>query len=109
MYTLLVVGARTEDLASLAGAHASVEILRASGPDEAVEKLGRNRRVDAVLLLGGGAQVAEAADAIREDNPAPPPLFAVSGPDGPPAGVRSIPAGTPAEWLASIVAGIGRE
>ncbi len=107
MYTLLVVAGRAEELPGLAGSHPSVEILRASGPEEAVEKLGRNRRVDAVLILGGAEQASDAIAAIRDDNPAPPPLFVVSGGEEPPAGARAIAAGSPADLLDRIVTEIG--
>lgn len=53
----------------------SVEVLRAQTAEEAVEKLARNRRIDAVLLLLAEGD-ALAARAIREEVVAPPPLFA---------------------------------
>jgi hypothetical protein len=65
-------------LEKLAGRHPSVEILTAHGVEDTLEKLGRNRRVDAVLLLqeqGAAAIVG----AIEEDNPAHPPLFQPAG------------------------------
>jgi hypothetical protein len=73
MFTILVVAPEEPSLEALAGARPSIEVLRARGVDEAIEKLGRNRRVDAVLLLGPGA--AEAIEEIRAENPAGPPLF----------------------------------
>lgn len=106
MYSLLVVGPGP-DLEGLAGAHPSVEVLRASDPEEAVEKLGRNRRIDGVLILGGMRFAAEAIAAIRDDNPAPPPLFVVAGDEDPPAGAQSIAGATPADLLARIVREIG--
>ena len=65
MFTVLVVAPEEATLETLARARPSVEILRARGPEEALEKLDRNRRIDAVLLLGPGA--AEAiADAVPD-------------------------------------------
>lgn len=82
MLTLLVVGesGAPEGLPEPAS---SLEVLRARGAEEAVEKLGRNRRIDAVLVLGAG-DAAAAVEAIREDVLAPPPIFL-------PAGALEIP------------------
>ena len=97
MISVLVVAAPGADPEELAGRHPSVEILAAQGVEDALEKLARNRRIDAVLLLAGQANPA-VAGAIREDNPAHPPLFS---PAGQPAaeGVRPLPAVRPAELL----------
>jgi hypothetical protein len=94
MFTILVVAPEEATLETLARARPSVEILRARGPEEALEKLDRNRRIDAVLFLGPGA--ARAIAEIRADNPAPPPLFATGLVDAFPPEVRLLPAG-PAE------------
>jgi hypothetical protein len=56
----------------------AIEILHARNSDEAVEKLGRNRRIDAVLILEAGEAAATVA-AIREDVVAPPPIFLPGG------------------------------
>jgi hypothetical protein len=56
----------------------AIEILHARDSDEAVEKLGRNRRIDAVLILEAGEAAATVA-AIREDVVAPPPIFLPGG------------------------------
>jgi hypothetical protein len=48
MLSILVVGPAETPIAS---ANAQVEILRAHSIDEAVEKLARNRRIDAILIL----------------------------------------------------------
>src|SRR6266550_2157828 len=99
MLTVLVVGAlgQTEPVAPAAP---SVEVLHAAGLESAVETLGRNRRIDAVLLWAG-KENEEIAAAIREDNPAPPPLFA-PGPTTRP-GVRSLPSGSISACLDRLV------
>jgi CheY-like chemotaxis protein len=81
----------------LALRRSSVEVLHARDAEEAVEKLARNRRVDAVLLLAG-AENASVARAIREDNLSPPPLFAPAS-AGEIPGVRSLPDGDPERML----------
>ncbi len=53
MITILVVGAPAAEASRYAAGHPSVEILVAGGTEEALEKLARNRRIDAVLLLSG--------------------------------------------------------
>lgn len=73
---MLVVAPLDPEIETLAASHPSIEILRAHDVDEALEKLGRNRRIDAVLLAGAAADHSAAILAeIREDNPAPPPVF----------------------------------
>ena len=69
MIAVLVVGGTGVEAAE---PPSSVEVLHARDADEAVEKLGRNRRIDAVLVL---SDAAEAVAAIREDLLAPPPIF----------------------------------
>jgi len=97
MISVLVVAAEGTDLKGLAGRHPSVEVLTAHGVEDALEKLGRNRRVDAVLLLAGEANPA-IIGAIREDNPAHPPVYLPAGQPAP-RGVRTLPASEPAELL----------
>ena len=54
------------------------EVLRAHNVEEALEKLSRNRRIDAVLFLE--AEFArETATRVAEEDPAAPPLF-LAGP-----------------------------
>jgi hypothetical protein len=75
----------------------SVEVLLARGAEEAVDRLARNRRVDAVLLLAGAENEAIAA-AIREDSLAPPPLYLpASAADL--AGARRLSSDSPEELL----------
>ncbi|HET9796221.1 MAG TPA: hypothetical protein VFS34_17370 [Thermoanaerobaculia bacterium] len=52
----------------------SIEILWAHGPDDAVEKLARNRRVDAVLFFDDGIARAT-VELLAADGGTPPPLF----------------------------------
>ncbi len=106
MISILVVAPGPESLTRLAGRHPSVEILRARGAEEALEKLGRNRRIDAVLLLAG-RENAGIVEEILEDNPAPPPLFLPATGTGQPAGARALPAEDPGELLDLVLAEIG--
>src|SRR5262245_57910520 len=86
MLSILVVGP-TE--AGFAGSGPEVEILRARGAEEAVEKLARNRRIDAVLVASQ-SQALTVISAIREENAAPPPLFVAAASGAVPPGVRRV-------------------
>ena len=97
MISVLIVAPPREDLAELVGRHPSVEILRARDLEETLEKLGRNRRIDAVLLLSG-KDSAEIAAGIREEDPGAPPLFAPAS-AGSLSGIRSLPAEEPGRLL----------
>ena len=109
MYSILVVGTPEAGGAGLEGRLASVEVLRARGAEDAVEKLSRNRRIDAVLLLEETAATRETISAIRDEHPAPPPLFLPVPPGSPlPDGVRSLAPGPPSDLLARIVEQIER-
>ena len=70
----------------------SIEVLHARDADEAVEKLGRNRRIDAILVLPG-AEPSSTVAAILEDVLAPPPIFLPAG-SSPLPGTRTL--GAPA-------------
>lgn len=74
MITILAVAGPAEHLDAAFAGNPSVEVLTARDPEEALERLARNRRIDAVLLFGGRA--AEAARLIREEDPGAPPLYA---------------------------------
>jgi hypothetical protein len=97
MISVLVVGQQGQELEDLSGWRPSVEVLAAHGVEDALEKLGRNRRIDAVLLLAGEANPA-IVDAIREDNPAHPPMYLPAGQPAP-GGVSTLPATDPAKLL----------
>jgi hypothetical protein len=68
----------------------SIELLHARDAEDAVEKLGRNRRVDAVLVLEG-AETSAVVMAIREDVVAPPPIFRARDASAA-EGARALPA-----------------
>jgi len=91
---LVVGGPGVED----AEPPSAIEVLHARDADEAVEKLGRNRRIDAVLVLH---DAAEAVAAIREDLLAPPPIFVRPGAPAIP-GARRLAAEEPAALLEEI-------
>ncbi len=89
MWTVLVVASPEQKGRPAEEHNPSVEILHARGMEDALEKLGRNRRIDAVLLAAG-SENRQIARSIREDNPAPPPLFVPQGEPIP--GARNLPA-----------------
>lgn len=100
MITLLVVTPAPGKVEALSIRHPSVEILRARDSEEAIEKLARNRRIDAVLLLAGEDSAA-IAQAIREEDPGGPPIFVPSSAGSLP-GIRALPAEDPARLLELI-------
>jgi len=101
--SVLVVTRRGEDFADLAGRDPSVEVLQAQGAEDAVEKLARNRRIDAVLILAG-QEAAGIVSAIQEDNPVPPPLFLTEATPSPSTGVRRLAAEEPGRLIEMLVA-----
>jgi len=98
MLTVLVVGDQT---AARAESQSSLEVMHARDAEEAVEKLARNRRIDAVLVLPP-EDAARTVEAIREEILAPPPIFL---PAGTPQieGTRRLPEGETA-MLPALVA-----
>ena len=74
--------------------------MTAASAEEALEKLARNRRIDAVLLLADGDPTATAR-AIHEEDPGAPPLF-VPASVYPPPRVRSLDAASSADLLRAI-------
>jgi hypothetical protein len=101
MISVLVVVPQRDLLDELAARHPSVEVLTAHGVEDTLEKLGRNRRVDAVLLLEEQGMAAIVA-AIEEDNPAHPPLFQAAGGLRVP-GTRILATAEPAELIDLLV------
>jgi len=103
MISVLVVGGEKET-EGLAGRNPSVEVVTAHGMEDTLEKLGRNRRIDAVLLLSG-ADAAAVLGAVEEDNPAHPPVFQGGGrPETP--GTRSLPERDPGRLLDLVLANL---
>ncbi len=101
MISVLVVVAEGQLPDALAALDPSVEILTAHGVEDTLEKLGRNRRVDAVLLLEVRDMAAIVA-AIEEDNPAHPPIFQPAGlPQV--AGTRVLAGREPAELIDLLI------
>ena len=100
MISVLIVGParEREDLADLERADPSVEVLLASGLEDTLEKLGRNRRIDAVLIVADG-DPAQVVAAIREDNPAHPPIFVGARPGEGIRHTNALPAASPREML----------
>ena len=101
MITILAVGPGAEALAAYSASHPSVEVVAAHGAEDALERLARNRRIDAVLLLEA-ADAPETARLIAEEDPSAPPVFSASK-DAAAAGLRAVEAGTPAAMLDGIV------
>lgn len=104
MITVLAVGDResAEELDELASRNPSLELLHAADVEETLDRLARNRRIDAVLLLVGPDAAREIAQTVLEEDPAAPPMF-LPATTAALAGVRSLSAGTPQELLQSIV------
>jgi hypothetical protein len=105
MITVLVVGPRerTQDFDAAASRNPSIELLHAVELEEALDRLARNRRIDAVLLLLVETEAArKVAETVLEEDPGAPPLFAPAM-SGDIAGVRALPAETADDLLRSIV------
>jgi hypothetical protein len=105
--TILVVAPAGTRLSAFAASHPSVEILTAVETEDALEKLARNRRIDAVLLLPGAAAL-EIAETLREEDPAAPPLFAPAS-VGQLPGVRVLPAQDPERLLELLTQALASE
>jgi hypothetical protein len=74
MLSILIVLSAADAAAPPQAPSASVEVLYARGVEEALEKLARNRRIDAVLMAAG-IENSQIEAVIREDEPAPPQIF----------------------------------
>jgi hypothetical protein len=96
--TVLVVAepGEADPLDRAAAGRPSLELLHAGDVEDALDRLSRNRRIDAVLLLLSSDRAAEAAALLREEDPSGPPLLAPAPPD-PPPGVQPLIAETPEE------------
>jgi hypothetical protein len=105
--TILAVGADAEPLAAFGASHPSVEVVTADGAEDALERLARNRRIDAVLILAA-PDAAETARLVREEDPGAPPLFAPAA-AGTIAGVRSLAGASGPELLDELLRTIGPE
>ena len=101
MITILAVGPEAEALAAYCATHPSVEVVSAHGAEDALERLARNRRIDAVLLLDAD-DARETARLITEEDPAGPPVFSARQGAGE-EGLRTIEAGSPAAMLDGVV------
>lgn len=103
MITILVVGERERAaLDRLASENPSLELLHAGDVEEALDRLARNRRIDAVLLLVGPETAREIAELILEEDPAGPPIF-VPSTTSEVEGTQTLVARTAEEILATIV------
>ncbi|MDQ5858495.1 MAG: hypothetical protein M3542_09515, partial [Acidobacteriota bacterium] len=103
MITILVVAEpeEAEALDRVAGQKPSLELLHAGDVEETLERLSRNRRIDAVLLLLPPDRAREVATVVREEDPSAPPLFAPAT-TGPVPDVRALGATTPEELLDAL-------
>ena len=101
MITILAVGPEAEALAAFGASHPSVEVVTAHGAEDALERLARNRRIDAVLLLAGD-EANDTARLIAEEDPGAPPLFA-SGDAGELAGARRLAASSGGALLEELL------
>ncbi len=100
MITILAVGPGADKLSALAAGDPSVEVMTAAGAEDALEKLARNRRIDAVFLAGP-ADAAGIARLIREEDPGAPPLFGPASIGAVP-GVRAVAEDPPGRIVAAI-------
>lgn len=103
MITLLVVAepGQAEALDRVAAGKPSLELLHAGDVEETLERLSRNRRIDAVLLLVGPDRAAEIAAVVREEDPGAPPMFTPAS-SGSVPDVRAVPSGSPEELLEAV-------
>ncbi len=104
MITILVVGESAAQLAVFGSGHPSIEVVTASDAEDALDRLARNRRIDAVLLLSEAAASA-AARLLREEDPGGPPLFAACAAPG----VVKIEAASPERMLLDVLAKLSPE
>jgi hypothetical protein len=105
--TVLVVGPRDRaaELDAAATRNPSIELLHATGLEETLDRLARNRRIDAVLLLVEPGAAREIAETVLEEDPAAPPLF-LPGTAKEVAGARALAGSNGAEILAAIASSL---
>ena len=103
LITVLVVAepGDADALDRVAVGRPSLELLHAGDVEDALERLSRNRRIDAVLLLLPPERAAEVAALVREEDPSAPPIYAPA-PPAPPPEVRALTASTPEELLEAV-------
>ncbi|HEX4438731.1 MAG TPA: hypothetical protein VH854_01585 [Thermoanaerobaculia bacterium] len=103
MITVLAAGrgASAPALEEAAAGRPSLEVMTAEEDEEVLNKLARNRRVDAVLLMPG-PRAAGLAAAIREEDPAGPPIYGW-GEAAWIEGVQKLAATTAAEAIEEVV------
>jgi hypothetical protein len=103
MITVLVVGPRerTQDFDAAASRNPSIELIHAAELEEALDRLARNRRIDAVLLLVETAAAREIAQTLLEEDPAAPPIF-VAGSDARIEGINFLEAKDPNDLLIAL-------
>lgn len=103
MITVLVVAepGAADALDRVAAGRPSIELLHAGDVEDALERLSRNRRIDAVLFLLPPDRAAEAAALLREEDPSGPPLYAPAPPE-PPSHVHPLTGSTPEELLDAV-------
>jgi hypothetical protein len=101
MITVLVVSepGRARDLDEAAARMPSLELLHATGVEQALDRLARNRRIDAVLLLLDHESASEIARVVLEEDPGAPTLY-VTASEVP--GTRFLPVAEPAALLESL-------
>ena len=106
MITVLVVGPRDRaaQFDEAATRHPSIELLHATGLEEALDRLARNRRIDGVLLLLEPDAARETAQTVLEEDPAAPPLFFPGTAQV--TGARALAGSSDEEILASIVSSL---
>ena len=101
MITVLVVSepGGAHDLDAAAARMPSLELLHAADVEQALDRLARNRRIDAVLLLRDTRTAAEVARVILEEDPGAPPLYVVGIPV---PGAQSLPQAEGAALLETL-------
>jgi hypothetical protein len=105
--TVLVVGSRDRaaELDAAAARSPSIELLHAAELEEALDRLARNRRIDAVLLLLESDAARTVAQTVLEEDPAAPPMF-VPEAAGDVAGVRTLAGSNADEFLISLASSL---